>query len=178
MSKIEFDKSQLVNLEASLNKELLRSNRAGSYASTTVVGCNTRKYHGLLVALQPQIDRGHHVMLSTLDVTLIQRNAEFNLAIHNYGENVFEPGGHKYIQGFSSDPIPKVTYRVGGAVLTKERIFVNKENRFLIRYKIEKANSPVKLRFRPLLAFRSVHSLSSKNDYVDTDYQAIHRKWD
>ncbi len=173
MSKIEFDKSQLVNLETSLNKELLRSNRAGSYASTTVVGCNTRKYHGLLVALQPQIDRGHHVMLSTLDVTLIQRNAEFNLAIHNYGENVFEPGGHKYIQGFSSDPIPKVTYRIGGAVLTKERIFVNQENRFLIRYKIEKANSPVKLRFRPLLAFRSVHSLSSKNDYVDTDYQAI-----
>jgi predicted glycogen debranching enzyme len=112
-------------------------------------------------------------MLSTLDVTLIQRNAEFNLAIHNYGENVFEPGGHKYIQGFSSDPIPKVTYRVGGAVLTKERIFVHQENRFLIRYKIEKANSPVKLRFRPLLAFRSVHSLSSKNDYVDTNYEAV-----
>jgi predicted glycogen debranching enzyme len=173
MSKIEFDKSQLVNLETSLNKELLRSNRAGSYASTTVVGCNTRKYHGLLVALQPQIDQGHHVMLSTLDVTLIQRNSEFNLAIHNYGENVYEPGGHKYIRSFSSDPIPKVTYRVGGAVLTKERIFVQQENQFLIRYKIEKANSPVKLRFRPLLAFRSVHSLSSKNDYVDTNYEAV-----
>ncbi|RLD56224.1 MAG: amylo-alpha-1,6-glucosidase [Bacteroidetes bacterium] len=172
MSNIKFDKSQLVNLETSLNKELLRSNRAGSYASTTIVGCNTRKYHGLLVALQPQIDSGHHVMLSNLDVTLIQRDAEFNLGIHNYGENVYEPGGHKYIQGFASDPIPKTTYRVGGAVLTKERIFVQHENRILIRYKIENANSPVKLRFRPLLGFRSVHSLSKKNDYADMAYQS------
>ncbi len=172
MSNIQFDKSQLVNLETSLNKELLRSNRAGSYASTTVVGCNTRKYHGLLVALQPEIDSGHHVLLSNLDVTLIQRNAEFNLGIHNYGENIYEPGGHKYIQGFVSDPIPKITYRVGGAVLAKERIFVQQENRILIRYEIEDANSPVKLRFRPLLAFRSVHSLSKKNDYVDTNYQS------
>ncbi len=172
MSNILFDKSQLVNLETSLNKELLRSNRAGSYASTTVVGCNTRKYHGLLVALQPQIDSGHHVMLSNVDVTLIQRNAEFNLGIHNYGENIYEPGGHKYIRSFISDPIPMVTYRVGGAVLTKERIFVQHENRILIRYKIEEANSPVKLRFRPLLGFRSVHSLSKKNDYADTTYQS------
>jgi predicted glycogen debranching enzyme len=173
MSYIKFDKSKLINLEYSLNKELLRTNRAGSYASTTIVGCNTRKYHGLLVALQPQIDMGHHVLLSTLDVTVIQRNAEFNLAIHNYGENSYDPRGHKYIRDFESEPIPKLTYRVGGVIMTKERVYVSSEDRFMIRFEILEAHSATKLRFKPLLAFRSVHSLSKQNDYADTSYTEI-----
>ncbi len=56
-------------------------------------------------------------------MTIIQRNAEFNLGIHKYSDNLYEPGGHKYIRDFESDPIPKLTYRVGGAVLTSERVF-------------------------------------------------------
>ena len=88
MSYIEFDKSQLVNLEYSLDKELLRSNRAGAYASTTVPGCNTRKYHGLLVAPQPDIDGENHVLLSLLDATVIQHDTEFNLSIHKFSMNV------------------------------------------------------------------------------------------
>ena len=173
MSYIKFDKSKLINLEYSLNKELLRTNRTGSYASTTIVGCNTRKYHGLLVALQPQIDRGHHVLLSTLDVTVIQRNAEFNLAIHSYGDNTFEPKGHKYIRDFESEPIPKLVYRVGGVIMTKERVFVSHEDRFMIRFEILDAHSATTLRFKPLLAFRSVHSLSKQNDYADTSYAEV-----
>ncbi|HOW32444.1 MAG TPA: glycogen debranching enzyme N-terminal domain-containing protein, partial [Bacteroidales bacterium] len=65
MSYIHFDKDQLVNLEFSLTRELLRANRAGSYACTTIISCNTRKYHGLLVVPQPQIDGGLHVLLSS-----------------------------------------------------------------------------------------------------------------
>ena len=91
MSYIKFDKQQLVNLEYSLQKELLRSNRAGSYASTTITGCNTRKYHGLLVSLQPKIDNQHHVLLSSFDATVIQRNTEFNLGIHKYEDDVYYP---------------------------------------------------------------------------------------
>lgn len=174
MSYISFDKKQLVNLEYSLGKELLRTNRAGSYASTSIIRCNTRKYHGLLISLQPAIDALHHVFLSTLDVTVIQKNTEFNLAIHKYQDNLYEPGGHKYIRDFESDPIPKLTYRVGGVVLTSEMVFAQDEDRILVRYTLEDAHSPTKLRFKPLLAFRNVHSLSKKNDFVDTSFQEIH----
>lgn len=173
MSYISFDKQQLVNLEYSLVKELLRTNRAGSYASTSIIRCNTRKYHGLLISQQPQIDNLHHVFLSTLDVTVIQQNTEFNLGIHKYEDNLYEPGGHKYIRDFESDPIPKITYRVGGVVLTSEMVFSHEEDRILIRYTLEEANSKTKLRFKPLLAFRSAHSLSAKNDYVDSSFSEI-----
>jgi len=173
MSYISFDKQQLVNLEYSLGKELLRTNRAGSYASTSINRCNTRKYHGLLISLQPKIDNLHHVFLSTLDVTVIQKNTEFNLALHKYEDNLYEPGGHKYIRDFESDPIPKLTYRVGGVVLTSEMVFSQEEDRILIRYTLEDAHSPTKLRFKPLLAFRNVHSLSKKNDFVDTSTTKI-----
>lgn len=170
MSYIKFDKNQLVNLEYSLSKELLRSNRAGSYASTTITGCNTRKYHGLLVSLQPQIDNQHHVFLSSFDATVIQHDAEFNLGIHKYEDDVYDPGGHKYIREFESDPIPKITYRVGGVVLSIERVFAANDDRILIRYTLEDAHSSTKLRFKPFLAFRSVHELSKSNDNADTSF--------
>jgi len=173
MSYINFDKLQLVNLEYSLQKELLRTNRAGSYASTTIVRCNTRKYHGLLVSLQPQIDHLHHVLLSALDVTVIQQSTEFNLGIHKYEGDMFEPGGHKYIRDFESDPIPTLTYRVGGVILTAEMVFASDEDRILIRYTLLDANSPTKLRFKPLLAFRSIHNLTQANDDVDQSYNEI-----
>lgn len=173
MSYIKFDKNQLVNLEYSLSKELLRSNRAGSYASTTITGCNTRKYHGLLVSLQPQIDNQHHVFLSSFDATVIQHDAEFNLGIHKYENDVYDPGGHKYIREFESDPIPKITYRVGGVVLSMERVFAANDDRILIRYTLEDAHSATKLRFKPFLAFRSVHDLSKSNDNADISFSRV-----
>ena len=80
MSYINFDKTRLVNLEYSLSLELLRSNRAGSFACSTIVNCNTRKYHGMLVTPQPGIDNENHVLLSSVDETVIQREAEFGFA--------------------------------------------------------------------------------------------------
>ncbi|MCK5464680.1 MAG: glycogen debranching enzyme N-terminal domain-containing protein, partial [Bacteroidales bacterium] len=73
MSYIKFDKGQLINLEYSLNREIIRSNRAGSYASMTIVGCNTRKYHGLLVCPLEQFKGEKHVLLSSLDATIVEK---------------------------------------------------------------------------------------------------------
>jgi len=101
MYYINFDKSQLVNLEYSLSRELLRANRAGSYASSTIINCNTRKYHGMLITPQPAIDNDNHVLLSSLDETIIQREAEFNLGIHKYPGGNYNPKGHKYIRDLS-----------------------------------------------------------------------------
>jgi len=173
MSYINFDKSQLVNLEYSLSRELLRSNRAGSYASSTIINCNTRKYHGMLVTNQPGIDNENHVLLSSLDETVIQMDSEFNLGIHKYPGGVYNPKGHKYLRDFSTEPYPKMTYRVGGVILTKEMVFTTHEDRMLIKYTLVDAHSPTKLRLKPFLAFRNIHALSKENIFADKKYEIV-----
>jgi predicted glycogen debranching enzyme len=170
MHYLEFDKEQLVNLEYSLFKEILRSNRAGSYLSTTLNGCNTRKYHGLLVCPIENFGGEKHVLLSSLDETVIQNEAEFNLGIHRYKGGTYEPKGHKYIRNVEFDAIPKITYRVGGVVLTKERLLVEKEEQILIKYTLEEATSPTTLRLKPFLAFRDIHQLSKANMFVNRKF--------
>lgn len=173
MSYIRFDKEQLINLEYSLPKELLRSNRAGAYASTSIINCNTRKYHGLLVTPQPGIDDDNHVLLASFDETIIQHNAEFNLAIHKFEGDIYNPKGHKYIRNFTTEPIPKLTYRVGGVVLTKEILLARNDDRTIIKYTLVEAHSPTTIRFKPLLAFRNVHALSKANVFVDNRFEQI-----
>ncbi len=173
MSYLKFDKNQLANLEYSLQREILRSNRAGSYISTTLSGCNTRKYHGLLICPLDELDGERHVLLSSLDETIVQHNSPFNLGIHKYEGDHFEPKGHKYIRDIEFGVIPKTTFRVGGVVLSKERILVEKEQQLLIRYTLEEANSPTILRFQPFLAFRNIHRLSKANLYANVHYTEI-----
>ena len=169
MSYLNFDKALLVNLERSLQKEMLRTNRAGVYNSTTLVDCNTRKYHGQLVLPLPQLGDDNYVLLSSLDETVIQHGAEFNLGLHKYGENHFSPNGHKYIREFDCEVIAKTTYRVGGVILTKERLLVSFEPRVLIRYTLVECGAPVTMRFRPFLAFRSVNELTHENSRANAD---------
>ncbi|HBX49505.1 MAG: amylo-alpha-1,6-glucosidase [Bacteroidetes bacterium RIFOXYA12_FULL_35_11] len=169
MSYLNFDKTQLINLEYSLKRELIRSNRAGSYASTTIVGCNTRKYHGLLCIPLPHLDGGKHVLLSALDETVIQHDASFNLGIRKY-PGTYEPRGHKYIRDYESEPIPAIIYRVGGVLLKKEMLLSSMEDKVLIRYTLLEAHSPTKLRFKPFMAFRNIHALSKANLDVNTNY--------
>lgn len=171
MSYIKFDKNQLVNLGFALKREFIRSNRAGAYATSTIIGCNTRKYHGLFIVPQPDIDTGNHVLLSTMDETVMQQGEEFHLGIHCYPDGYYNPKGHKYITGLEMEPMPKFTYRVGGVVLTKELMFCIESDRLLIKYTLEEAHSPTTIRFKPFLAFRNVHSLTKENGNADTHYE-------
>ncbi len=173
MSYIKIDKSRLTNLEYALKLELIRTNRGGSYASSTVIHCNTRKYHGLLVVPQDNFGGINHVLLSNADVSVEQREAEFNLGIHKFKGGQYVPKGHKYIRSFESDPIPRVTYRVGGVVLAVERIFSKKHARIFIKYTLLDAHSPTKLKVRPYLAFRSIHELTHENDLADTSFEEV-----
>ena len=171
MHYLSFDQGQLINLEYSLYKEILRTNKAGSYLCTTLNGCNTRKYHGLLVSPIENFGGEKHVLLSALDETVIQNEAEFNLGIRRYQGGTYEPKGHKYIQHLDFGDVPKITYRVGGVILTKERLLVEKEEQVLIRYTLEEAKSPTTLRLKPFLAFRNIHALSKANMFVNTHYE-------
>jgi predicted glycogen debranching enzyme len=170
MSYIQFDKTKLINLEYSLSRELIRSNRSGAYASTTILNCNTRKYHGLLVVPQPEIDDEYHVLLSGLDETVIQHNTAFHLGLRKYPGGNWNPKGHKYIRDFESDPIPMVIYRVGGVVLKRESLLATHDDIILIRYTLLDAHSPTRLQFSPFLAFRNRHFLSAANVWADTSY--------
>ncbi|MBN2745280.1 MAG: glycogen debranching enzyme family protein [Bacteroidales bacterium] len=173
MEYIQFDKEKLINLSYSLDKEFLRSNRRGSYASSTLIFCNTRKYHGLLVAPQPAIDDELHVMLSSVDATIIQHNSEFNLGLHQYPGGVFIPKGHKYVRELHSDPIPRIVYRVGGVVFSEEIIFSRDADRVLIKYTLEDCHSPTTIRLKPYLAFRQRHQLSKANEWTDKKFKDI-----
>jgi len=169
MSYLKFDKNIMINLEQSLPKEMLRTNQSGAYHCTTVVDCNTRKQHGLLVIPMPEMNNTNHVLLSSLDCTVIQHGAEFNLGLHRYQGGVYSPNGHKYIREFDCENVPRTTYRVGGVILTKEKIFISNENRILIRYTLVDAHSATTLRFRPVLAFREANALCMANDAIRTE---------
>ena len=163
----------MTNLEESLRRELLRTNRSGAYSCSTIVDCNTRKYHGLLVVPVPELDDENHVLLSSLDVTVIQHGAEFNLGLHKYQGNNFSPKGHKYIREFDCDKVPTTIYRVGGVLLKKEVVFQHYEDRILIRYTLVDAHSATTLRFRPFLAFRSVRQFTHENSTASRAYQQV-----
>jgi predicted glycogen debranching enzyme len=173
MSYLKFDKTLLTNLEQSLPIEYLRTNKLGAYSCTSVTGCNTRKYHGLLVVPVPDLDDDNHVLLSTLDETVIQHGAEFNLGIHKYEGDTFAPRGHKYIREFDCTTISTKIFRVGGVILKRESFLVLSDLRLLVRYTLVDAHSETTIRVRPQLAFRNVNELTHRNNLVNYGFNDV-----
>lgn len=175
MAYYELDKARLVNLEYSLYREILRTNRAGSYCSTTIIGCNTRKYHGLLVCPLEQFGGEHHVLLSALDISIVQHDQVFNLGIHKYRGSHYDPKGHRYLTRLEVDDIPKRYYRVGGVVLSTEMLLAQEEEQLLYKVTLEEAHSETMIRFKPFLAFRNVHELTYRNMMANTRYRQVEK---
>lgn len=171
MPYLKFEKTELVDLQYSAAKELLRTNRSGSYSSTTISGCNTRKYHGLLVSPLKAFDNAMHVLLSSLDISVVQHEQEFNFGLHKYQGNHYEPKGHKYLKDFSVDAIPVFKYRVGGVKLSVSRILVEKSEQVLVKITLDSANSDTKIRLKPMLSFRNAHELTKENLKANTRMQ-------
>ena len=172
MAFLKFNKSELVNLEYSLKREIILANRTGAYCNTSIVTCNTRRYHGLLAVPVEQFGGYRHILLSSLDESLTLRGKRFNLGIHCYGD-VYEPRGHKYIVDFDADPVPTVIYKIGEMVFRKTIVLCPDENQLLIKYELEKAPAKVKLELKPFLAFRNFHALTGENDQACTDYEPV-----
>lgn len=168
MAFLKFNKSELVNLSYSLKREIICANKTGAYCNTSIVTCNTRRYHGLLAVPIDAFGGKKHLLLSSLDESLILNGKRFNLGIHCYG-SVYEPRGHKYIIDFEADPVPKITYRVGEIVFTKSILLVPDSDQVMIRFELVNAPAKVKLLLSPFLAFRDIHALTDENPNARTE---------
>jgi glycogen debranching enzyme len=123
---IQFGKEVCTNLDAALRREWLETNGLGGFASGTVNGCNTRRYHGLLVAAtKPPV--GRFVLLSKLEETLIIDGRRYELGTNRY-PGVVHPQGFQYLKQFRLDPFPIFTFSVETTEIEKTVFMVQGEN--------------------------------------------------
>lgn len=163
---IRFGQDVRRNLDAAMRREWLETNGLGGFASSTVIGLNTRRYHGLLVAAtKPPV--GRFVLLSKLEETLILGGRSFDLSANRY-PGVVHPQGFRHLNQFRLRPFPIFSYEVEGLTLEKLVFMVQGENTTIVRYRIRDEHSgplPEKLdlELRPLIAFRDYHSTTHEN---------------
>ena len=167
MAFLKFNKSELVNLSYSLKREILCANKTGAYCNTSIVTCNTRRYHGLLAVTLDRFGGDRFLLLSDVDETLIVNGKQFNLGIHCYGD-MYEPRGHKYVGDFSADPVPQITYKVGEILFRKSIVMAQDRDQVLLKYELLESPTPVSLQLRPFLAFRNIHALTEENPQANT----------
>ena len=172
MAFLSFNKSELVNLEYSLKREIIGSNKTGAYCNTSVVDCNTRRYHGLLAVPVDAFGGEKHILLSGLDESIVVNHRQFNLGIHCYGD-IYEPRGHKYIVDFTAAPVPTLTYKIGETTLRKSVILAPDSDQVMIKYEIVSSPASCELILKPFLAFRCIHRLTKENHEARTDYREL-----
>ena len=166
MALLKFNKAELVNLSYSLKREIISTNKTGAYLNTSIVACNTRRYHGLLAVTLDRFGGDRFLLLSSLDESLIVGGKQFNLGIHCYGD-IYEPRGHKYVVDFVSDPVPQITCKIGSIVFRKSLLLCPDRDQIYIKYELLEAPAQATVQFRPLLAFRNIHALTHVNDAAD-----------
>jgi predicted glycogen debranching enzyme len=159
---IQFDESVCRNLEVASRREWLETNGLGGYASSTIVGLNTRRYHGLLVAAtKPPV--GRMVLLSKLEETVIISGRRYELSANRY-PGVVHPQGYRYLKSFRLDPYPVFIYDLDGCELEKSVFMVNGENTTAIQYRFTSGDLAGRaLELRPLIAFRDFHTTTHEN---------------
>src|ERR1700752_4944802 len=169
---IRFGQDVCGNLEAALRREWLETNGLGGFASSTINGINTRRYHGLLVAAtKPPV--GRFVLLSKLEETLVVSDRSFDLSANRY-PGVVHPQGFRYLKQFRLDPFPVFTYAIEGLEIEKSAFMIQGENSTGVHYERKKNNQPkriekLRLELRPLIAFRDDHSPTHENAAISRE---------
>jgi predicted glycogen debranching enzyme len=164
------DKTSLENFSESCQLEWLETNGLGGWSGSSLSGCNTRRYHGLLMAsIKPPADR--MLLVSKLDETIILEGKQYGLGTNDYGD-ALAPEGFQYMSSFKKDFFPEWVFEVAGIRLQKTITMVYGENTTLIRYKVLHADKPFTLQFLPLIAARGYHQLQHayNNIFWDVDF--------
>lgn len=171
--RFSFDKAACQNTRRALRKEWLLTNGLGDYAGSSILCCNTRKYHGLLTVNTPL---GRHVLLSALEESVMGGGKEFFLSTRQHPRTLY-PHGHEYLESFRLDQWPEFTYRVGDVRLRREMFLIHGTSRLLLRWSIQGLSKlpPLTLRIKPLLAYRHFHALTRANSHLRVRTQDVPR---
>jgi predicted glycogen debranching enzyme len=166
---IEFEAATCGSLDAALELEWLETNGGGGFASSTVAGAHTRRYHGLLVAaLRPPVRR--YVLLSKLEDCLTVGDQRFDLSANVY-PGVVHPAGYRYLRRFRLDPFPVFTYEAGGVAIEKSVFMPQGENTTVVEYRARSLTgdfpAACRLEVRALIAFRDYHATTHANTAID-----------
>lgn len=173
MTHLQFKQKQLNDPDFSFNREILLTNSRGGYSSSTISGCNTRKYHGLLIAPQPQFNQERFLFLSSLDETLVYKGKSVQLSTHRY-DNTTYPSGYMHQTEFKLAQFPFWEFGHEGFHITKELLMSGLDHRIFIIYNILKAPVPsFEFELYPLTAFRNTHTLCRSNTHVNTRIKEI-----
>jgi predicted glycogen debranching enzyme len=172
-------KSIVGNFSEAIQHEWLETNGLGGWASSSIIGCNTRRYHGLLVAAtKPPAER--MALVSKLDETIVVNDKRIELGTNQYRDHIIYPNGHEYIEQFSKDLFPQWIYKVNGIELRKTIAMVHGENTTVVLYEVVKALQSFHLELLPLLSVRGYHSLmhtnNAANHEVDFSYNTLTAK--
>lgn len=169
---IRFGRQLCCDFETAIGKEWIETNGLGGYASSTIIGTNTRRYHGLLIATtKPGLDR--MVILSKLEETVVFKDGRrYNLSCNKYS-TIIHPEGYKYLEEFRLNPFPIFTYKVADAIIEKVIFMVYGENTTIITYRILKAPGYLELLVRPLIAARDYNWISVENPNFNKSVESL-----
>lgn len=168
-SQIEFDHRICGNVAEASSREWLETNGIGGFASSTIIGLNTRRYHGLLVAAtKPPV--GRLVLLSKLEETLVLDGERFELGANQYS-GAIHPNGYTYLESFRAKPFPQFTYSVAGVLIEKSILMTRGQNSVTVQYRVsgDFGGRIPSLEIRPLIAFRDYHSTTHANDSLNRE---------
>ena len=164
ITSIKEAEDDYMNVDRALGLEWLDTNGIGGYASSSVLNCHTRKYHGLLVA-RCDTPPGKYVLLSKLDDQLFVGDKQFGLSLHQYSNCKYSPGDN-YLHAFTLGVVPTFAYAVDNLKIQKQIALVQGENTVLVKYSALENQIGAQLRIRPLLAFRDFHQLMRENMFL------------
>jgi predicted glycogen debranching enzyme len=167
---IRLNRDECSNIPLSKSREWLVTNGLGGYASGTVAGMNTRRYHGLLVA---PTALGNLVLLSQLEDALIIDGVRFPLSTNLYAGNVLHPAGYLNLAEFRLDPFPVFVFAADDWELTRAISMIPGENTIVVDYQLSGigAERNALLEVRPLMAFRGYHSTTHENGALNRQVQ-------
>lgn len=162
------NKEILNDFDKASKLEWIETNGLGGYASSTLIGLNTRRYHGILVAaLNPPVER--EVVVSKLDETIVIKNKSFPLATNQYPQNI-HPQGYKYLTEFKKDLFPEFFYQVGSIKLKKTIACINGKNCTTVLYEVIEAEEDFQIQLSPFIAMRDFHSLRKADTNIRSEY--------
>ena len=162
--QLKKSRSEIQNFQEAIRHEWLETNGLGGWASSSIIGCNTRRYHGLLIAaIVPPADR--MAMVSKLEEAVIVNDQRFELGVNNYGD-VIHPNGNQHQLSFTKDLFPRFVYEVSDIKIEKTVAMVYGENTTLVIYDVINAPHPFTFELTPLFSVRGYHSLMHANEAV------------